>query len=322
MNLEKMRAAIMARDNCSAEEADAKMAAMTDDEKAALWGEIEKTTAAAAPAGDPTPGATGPGNMSGDDPANDKDLADGKDKPHAEPDGDEKERKLAAKKKLQTLLAKGKKITGEAKLAARRADISTRLSKLRADAKLTPAEIKRFGDFKLEEASDASIDLLFRVLEARETVVPIGMVGSVKAVDLSAAGREAKKEEIRADAMTNMKFTAKMIEKTKKLAKKQGRLSDVEGDDPTPGKVGPGEMSRMSDDQLSHYLDMIEDCMTSGDLDHAIGHMKSLRKHLTGGGGDAPPVPTNAAMAALTKKVSELTAYIAELEQAVGVEAA
>lgn len=129
---------------------------------------------------------------------------------------DKKDKKeLSAKKaKITSLMAAATESVRLAKLEARRGTVTTRLSRLRAEQRITPAEEKNLQDLKLAEASDEAMELAFKVLESREPVVHVGQLGSVKVLDLSSAGgamKQARLSELEADMKANMPFTSTML---------------------------------------------------------------------------------------------------------------
>lgn len=98
-----------------------------------------------------------------------------------------------------------------ARLAAKQGKILTRLSRLRAAGKITPAEVKKLDVRELAAAADASVDLVMKSYENREPVIHVGQLGSIKGTDLSqlSAGREATSmSELEAETRKNMSLLA------------------------------------------------------------------------------------------------------------------
>lgn len=117
-----------------------------------------------------------------------------------------------------------RKDTKEVRLQARKATVMTRLSALRASAKITPAEIKKIDMDKLAGANDATIDAVFKSYEDREPVIMTGVFGTAKAANLSAVVKQAKLKQLEEETRANM--PSKRLSKSDKA--KDVRLSSEE----------------------------------------------------------------------------------------------
>lgn len=221
MDKEKLKKHLMKTAKCSAEEAEDKLAKMSDEEQAKLGAEADEDEKKLAAEKDEEEKKLAAAKLAEEEEEKKK-LAAGGNLPHPEPDGDEGKRLSAAKPKLVQLMGQANDAIRLAKLEAKRAEVSVRLSKARASALLTPAEEKVLtGEItvggkkvRLSECSDDAIALAFAVIEAREPVVHVGQIGTVKPVDLSKVGREVKLARVAEDtkiALSNMPFTAKMM---------------------------------------------------------------------------------------------------------------
>lgn len=136
---------------------------------------------------------------------------------------EEHEAKLAAKKaaevrltaqrtELTTLSAGFATLATDSRKKMREGRILARLSKLRAAAKVTPAEIKKIDLVKLSAADDAAVELVLKTYEDREPVVMVGQLGSVKAVslaDLGKAKRATSLTQLEAETRANMSLLRK-----------------------------------------------------------------------------------------------------------------
>lgn len=213
---EKLKKHLMKTAKCSAEEAEKKLAEMPEDDQKKLAAEVDEEEKKLAAEEDEKAK-----KLAAEEDEKKKDLA------HQEPDGDEGEKKLtAARPKIVQLMGEAKESIRLAKIEARKSEISIRLSKLRAQAKLSPAEEKVLlkeitlsagKTVRLAEATDDSLALVWAVLEAREPVIHVGQLGTVKPLDLSDAGKTVKGVRLAAEAkatLSNMPFTAKMMAKT------------------------------------------------------------------------------------------------------------
>lgn len=218
MDKEKLKKHLMKTAKLSAEEAEDKLSKMTDDEQKKLAADCdddEKKLAAE---------EEEKAKLAAEKDDEEKKLAA---KRATEGDASENEnagtKKLAAARpKLTQLMGQANDAIRLAKLEAKRAEVGVRLSKFRGQAKLTPAEeVKLSGEIevggkkiRLADAGDDALSLLWAVLDAREPVVHVGQLGTVKPVDLSTAGRAVKLAAVAEEAkvtLSNMPFTSKML---------------------------------------------------------------------------------------------------------------
>lgn len=120
---------------------------------------------------------------------------------------EEKEAKLAGQRANLTRLATDFRAAATgAQLAAKSGRIMTRLSALRASAKVTPAEIKKIDVTKLAAMDEAAIALVLKSYDDREPVIPVGQYGTTKAADLNVVGDASKKRlaDMEAASRANM----------------------------------------------------------------------------------------------------------------------
>lgn len=110
---------------------------------------------------------------------------------------EQKEKKLAAltgaRTKLTELQGKLTKGADSLRLAARKAGIQSRLSKLKAEAKITPAEIKKLDITKLAAGTDETIAAALDTFSAREPQVLVGVFGSANATSVKKLSEDRKK---------------------------------------------------------------------------------------------------------------------------------
>lgn len=172
----------------------------------------------------------------------------------AEDDEKDEGKKLARGKK--TKLAAQLKDAHEklrlARLEVKKGEVKARLSGLRGQAKITPAEeknleAKRFGTKKLalHELDDIALEAVLGVMEAREPVLDVRRLGSAKGVDLANMGAAMKKARLAAqesETLSNMPFT--------KLALANTRAAEGGGD----ARLGSGEdnVVRLSPSEQLH----------------------------------------------------------------------
>lgn len=98
----------------------------------------------------------------------------------------------AAKNSIAELSTKFENSIKTARLAAAKGSIVTRFSKLRAQAKITPAEIKKTNIDELAASSPAEIEAVMKSYENREPVILVGQLGTIKALSLADIGQKKK----------------------------------------------------------------------------------------------------------------------------------
>ncbi len=198
----------------SEEDADKKMAALSDEDAKKLSEEVDEDEKKKKLAADDDEEKK---KLAAEEDEKKK-LARASDDDPEEDDKKKEKKELAAKKaKIVTLMAAASETVRLAKMEARRGTVTSRLSRLRAEQRITPAQEKNLHDLKLAEASDEAMTLAFKVLESAEPVVHVGQLGSIKVLDLSSAGnamKQARLSETEADMKANMPFTSAMLKGT------------------------------------------------------------------------------------------------------------
>ena len=288
MDKEKLKKHLMDNEKCSAEEADEKLSKMSDDDKKSLASKVDEDEKKLAAAKE----------------EEEKKLAEKK---------DEDEKKLSAARTMRTRMSgivadSVKKLTA-VRLGVRKQGIVTQLSRLRAEGKVTPAELKKIDVDKLSARGDEAVSAVIESLNAREPVIHIGRFGSLKSLDVSAlaaAGKEARMSQLEEETRANMKL----------LSKKKKRLAD--GDppgNPVPAPQ-PAAAAKVEQDQVVQVLTEAEAALQNGDTETALKYIQALRVAMAEGVEQPVPAPAQeAAMSALTKQVAELTAALGEMSQ-------
>jgi hypothetical protein len=103
-----------------------------------------------------------------------------------------------------------------AKLEAKKSSVMVRLAALKADAKITPAEIKKIDVVKLAGSTDETINAVLKSYEDRQPVIMTGAYGTKKAVNLAAAAKKSAEEKYLAEARKTIKLSSEP-EETKKV---------------------------------------------------------------------------------------------------------
>ncbi len=208
----------------SEEDADKKLAALSDEDAKKLSEEVDDDDKKKKLAADDEEMKK---KLAAEEEEKKKDLARASDDDDTD-DAEKKEKKLAAKQaKLTKLMGSISDTVKLARLEAKRGEVAVKLSKFRADGLLTPAEQKNLAGVKLAEASDEALALVWTVLDKLEPKIISGQFGGVKGVDLSAVGGDVRKARTSSSEkviLSNMPFTAKMIAATKKA---NGEADDV-----------------------------------------------------------------------------------------------
>jgi len=163
-------------------------------------------------------------------------------------------------------------------LARKKVAINTRLAKLRGDAKITPAEVKKIDLAKLAASTQEVIDATLKTYEGREPVIDVGLVGTRKAASLSSVSKKQLTQlgMERLELETRLNMESKRPEALKRLAeldvleKELNRMAafanEVPGGEPPAGDV----------DHEKLFAEM-KGLMDAGKHDEAKEH---LRKHL------------------------------------------
>lgn len=131
----------------------------------------------------------------------------------------EREVKLtAARTELTTLSAGFATVATATRVKMREGRILARLSKLRAAAKVTPAEIKKVDLAKLAASDDAAVEMVLKTYEDREPVVMVGQLGSIKAVNLADLGKTKRLTQLEAETRANMSLLRAKSDKGAELS--------------------------------------------------------------------------------------------------------
>lgn len=186
MDKEKLKKHLMEKEKLSAEDADKKLASMSDEECKHLAKEADE---------------------------HEKKLAAEK----TEEEEKQKKAEMTARREKLVTLSKGlRSKQAGISLAAKKASISTRLSALRAEAKITPAEIKKMDLDKLAGESEAVVEATLSAYANREPVIFTGALGSQKGENVAALSQAYKSEKLLLETALNM--PSKRADAEKRLA--------------------------------------------------------------------------------------------------------
>lgn len=183
----------------------------------------------------------------------------------------------AARESLTKLSTDFRSNSNSVQLGMKKTKIITRLSKLKGDAKITPAEVKKIDLAKLAGESDATIEAVMKSYEDREPVIMTGMSGSKKAIDASKAYQQSRMSSLEAETRANMPLLAKAA--GAKLAKL--------GKDGVPGKLdeqedAPHEAVEKLEQvhkEAEKHLAKCMSAMDAGNHGEAKDHLRKLMEH-------------------------------------------
>lgn len=195
--------------------------------------------------------------------------------------GEEHEKKMSAARASLTKLSTDFRANNEgAKLAAVKAKISVRLSKLRSECKITPAEVKKMDLVKLASSNQATIDAVLKSYEDREPVIIPSMVGSTKGAHAGDVYKNKKLSALEAETRANMSLLSR--------SDQNKRLSDADAGvgtkvEPTVHQdqyatQGAGEV-HAAHKMMEEHSANIEKAHLEGKHEEAHEHFKKMMEH-------------------------------------------
>lgn len=210
--------------------------------------------------------------------------------------------KMSAHKEKIIQLRKSMKATKtNVELATKKAGLQTRLSKLKADGKITPAEIKKIDIEDLAVKATDVVDAVLATYEKREPVIMTGLLGTTKA--LTAAQLQAQVKKMNKTVLeleTELNMPSKRDAALKKLAKLQeGAESEVnihvdslpEGSHPTDmagydeafakcsAMFAEGKQNEAKEHLKSYFAGLMKQSMASETVvSDATPHLSALAK--------------------------------------------
>lgn len=163
------------------------------------------------------------------------------------------------------------------RLSVKKASIVHRLSSLRSQAKITPAEIKKLSVSDLAGKSKETIDEVFKTYEQRQPVINADVFGSTKAMDFSQlssevkASRLVKEEETHLDNMPSLKRMKENANKQKGDTTKITKLSGVAHMDRLADAVNNSDipLNAITDKEIDEVQNNFDKMVNEGKLDEA-----------------------------------------------------
>lgn len=274
----KCKQHLMDKEKLSEEDAEKKLSEMADDEVTSMAAAHDEKMK----------------QMAADEDAKKKELED-------------KKAEMSAKTESLKKLAAGFKATQEkVQLAAKKSRIQARLSKLKAEAKITPAEIRRLRVDELAGKSDEAIEAALSTYESREAVVHTGMVGTIKAMTPSEMANSLKSLRMsRLELETMMNMPSKREEALKRLAALQEEEKEV---NIHIDNVPQGE----HDTEMSDYDKMMDECsklMDEGKMEDAKAKMKEYGERMK-----KMKVPADTSMGDAQAEMNELAEEVKKMQ--------
>jgi hypothetical protein len=219
--------------------------------------------------------------------------------------GGESDDKRMARKAEFTKLALGVRAgNSELRTDLRKATIAARLSRLRSEGKITPAEMKKLDVVKMSLLTDGEMNAALSSFDSREPF-PLGVAhGTTKAEAIDKITKKYRMAKLELE--TRMNMPSKRAEAAAKLARlgeeEKKELAEVgnpnENDAPSKGmltKLTYDEMCKMLEDKDKHE------------------ELKKHLKHMMDHHGIEIPEQSDAHMSALAKKQSELQTNLEQL---------
>lgn len=238
-----------------------------------------------------------------------------KDESYFSSDDEKKEAKLtAAREKIKKLSIGFKQSLGATRLAAKQSTILNRLSKLRADGKITPAEIKKMDISKLSASSDEAISLVLQSYEDREPVIMAGMIGDSRSIDVSKITKQRKLSKLEAETRANMPFMSHVDKNVKRFAEGEKEENG------SPDTVNIHVDTDPHTDLESEYGE-IEKLMDDGKTDEAKKRLKGWLQKMKCLNGDSNEFTetntkeTEKQLSAIADAVSQLEARFDDLQK-------
>lgn len=211
MDKDKMKKHMMDEHKMSEKDAEEKLAKCTEEELKKLAAEVDEHEKKMAEKEDEDKKEMSEEKddekkeMSKEEEDEKKSLAEKEDEEKKKMESDEQEKKLAsARDRIVRLSSDFRKSFEVSQLAAKKGKILSRLSALKASAKITPAEIKKIDVEKLAGQGIETVDLVLKTYEDREPVIMTGALGSIKADELHKLSGEIRMSRLEAETRKNM----------------------------------------------------------------------------------------------------------------------
>jgi len=206
---------------------------------------------------------------------------------------------------LKRLVGQFKTTADKMNLAQKKSNIVTRLSRLKAEAKITPAELKKMNVDEMAKKDEKLIDEALKTYEGREAVLHLGVYGSVRAMSTGQLHGNLKKMQMeRQELESRLNMPSKREAALKRLQELQEEEKDV---NIHIDNVPQGEHTTdMSGYDLAY--DEMKKLMDEGKHDEAKAKMKSYMSSLMKSDmtSDVPVGDVGKEMSALAEEVKKM----------------
>lgn len=212
----KCKKHLMDTTKCTEDDADKKLSEMSDDETTSMAKEVDVAMS----------------KLAADQEAADKAKKDEESKLAAA----DEEKEVVKKAEMSRLMKGVSGFNTKVQLAAKKSKIQNRLSYLKTQAKITPAEIKTIDLTKMSAQTDVEVDAFFKGFEARQPQVLVGIYGDSRSADI-------------AQLMQN-KDTAKYLKEMQEDMPSMARLSADMKSEQEKALAADPDMAQQMPDQL------------------------------------------------------------------------
>jgi hypothetical protein len=247
--------------------------------------------------------------MAADHDEDEKKMAKAKaDEEDEKEEGKKLSARLTAAKPEIVKLAKGfSKNAKEARLAARTSMVGARLSRLRAEAKVTPAEIKKIDFVKMAAMSDSELNSVLKTYEEREPVIDARVHGTTRAVNLAKLQKDAKSAALLAETKKDLGV---------KLSAEEEKALSGEGGVPDKAPMDQGGVVPNHEEHMAALGKLVEGWPQREAVMSHVSKMMESMKHM--GGDPAATVYDDKQMSALAENVNRLQSDYEALIKMVG----
>lgn len=244
-----------------------------------------------------------------------KELAESEEK-----DSDEHKEKMkkmsTARENIARLASDFRARKESAQLAAKAAEIGSRLSAIRASGRITPAEVKKIDIKQLASKSKEAIDAVLKSYEDRQPVILVGQLGSMKPMSLKEiekAGKTARLTRLELETRKNMSLLKNTVSEKLAEGEQEGSTDTVNVHIDTDPHTDLAGMD-------SDYTDMCR-MMDEGKIAEAKERLKGWfdRMKKMGAYGMAEPTMHETSMSQLAALQADIEHLSKQFDEAMGL---
>lgn len=176
----------------------------------------------------------------------DGELSDGDKK------NDDEDEKVEAKKRMSSVVESFRAKSKITRLALQKARIGNTIARLKREAKISPAEIRKMNLDELASQNEKTIKAVLSSYENRQPVIEAGQYGTLKAMKPSEIAHDVRLHNLELETLQNMKFTGKVHSTRLQEDEKKGKEA------PT-SKVDEAELACDDDGMFSEIAKAIRE---------------------------------------------------------------